>query len=155
GQVLTAGKSGNTDRGFAAVVAFKPAATHPVRLRVTVTSTGDGPASVDLDYAAVLASRDYGIVATTTWKGNLPAHLQGLPAGYRKAARLTVRNGSIVQGDGRSAAAAAVFAHGLNGLTMEALTTCVNGVNAANLFAPYAGDVTVRGCTFRSGVDNL
>ena len=153
GQVLAAGDSPNPGRGFGAYVAFTPTSTDPVRLRVVITPQPGATASVDLDYAGLFPGRDYGVVATTTWRGGLPAQLQGLPADYRQAADLTIRNGLIVQGAGRAAGAAAIFAQGLQGLTVDGVDSSVNGPNAMNLYAAYAGGVTVRNSTFRSGVD--
>src|SRR5262249_20641365 len=49
--------------------------------------------------------------------------------------------------------AAAIFARGLQGLTVDGVDSFVSGMNAMNLDGTYAGQVTVRGSTFRSGVD--
>src|SRR5579883_1651045 len=70
-QVLGSGTSPDPERGFAAVATFTPSTSHPVRLIVDLNPAGT--ADMSLDYAAVTASRDYGIVATQQWSGELPA----------------------------------------------------------------------------------
>src|SRR5207249_2254903 len=58
------------------------------------------PNSVVLDYAAVFRSRDFGVMATNGY-ATVPEHLRDVP-GFTQAAAFTLRNGSAVQGDGRS-----------------------------------------------------
>jgi hypothetical protein len=155
GQVLSSASSSNAQRGYGIIAQFTPTTTNPVLLKVIVTPTPGMTGTVDLDYAAVTTSRDYGIVATTTYKGALPSQLQWLPSYYNKAANFTVENGTIVQGQGRAASSADIYAKSLPGLDVENVTGSINGQNSMNVFAQYAGNVTVHGSTFNATVDNI
>ena len=64
GQVLASGGSAAVDRGFANVVQFTPTTTDPVKLEVDLTPPAGAAATVDLDYAAVFADNDYGVLAS-------------------------------------------------------------------------------------------
>jgi hypothetical protein len=163
GKVLGAGKSDNADRGFAANALFLPATTNPVRLRVTITpelakedtKKEKKITTVDLDYAAVLPARDYGVVATQTWTGNLPPQLRTLPRGYQRAATFQLRNGSIRQGRGHSFAGHPLYFRNLRGLVVSKVDVAASGMDAMNLYGDSSANVVIENSTFRSTIDNI
>ena len=154
-QVLGSGTSPNPERGFAAVATFTPTTTHPVRLVVDVIPTGT--TDLALDYASVTASRDYGIVATQQWSGELPTHL--LTADflhtYRTAANFTVRNGSVIQGQAHGRSSSPLFFDSLPGFTVSGVTATINGADTDNLDASGASDGTITDSVFQGTTDRL
>src|SRR5262249_20674136 len=91
--VLGSASSRDINRGFSAVVRFAPGKTNVVRLQIEAAPPKDKTATIDLDYASLARSRDYGVVASpSTWY--FPQHLQvpaiGQPA--RQARNFTIKN---------------------------------------------------------------
>ena len=107
GSVLGTSTYANPDRAFAAVVTFTPTTTHSVCLKVIVTPASGKTDTVQLDYASLAQSRDYGIIATHLWAG-LPDYLQttdiinACKAVGDSGSNETICNGHIVQGQGNS-----------------------------------------------------
>jgi hypothetical protein len=154
--VVGTGTSRGIDRGFAAVAMFTPTTTDAVRLRIDVTPTAGQPATVDLDYAAVMPSRDYGIVATQAWTGELPAHLvRSLPAAYRSAANFTLMNGEVIQGQGHGNASSSLFFNALPGFTVTNVTTLADGMDTSNLDGTWASNGVITNSTFQGAIDRV
>jgi hypothetical protein len=154
-QVLGSGTSPNPERGFAAVATFTPTTSHPVRLIVDLIPTGT--ADMALDYASVTASRDYGIVATQQWSGELPSHLL-TPAflrSYRTATNFTVRNGSVIQGQAHGRSSSPLYLNSLPGFTVTGVTATINGMDTDNLDASWGSDGTVTDSVFQGSTDRL
>src|SRR5262249_24963166 len=97
GTVVAKGQPGQAWTGYAAVAQWTPTTTRPVKLRTEVKPAAGHPGVLDLDYAAVLLSQDFGIMTTTTWPAGLPGQYRRLPKLYQRAANFTLRNGSVVQ----------------------------------------------------------
>lgn len=119
----------------------------PIRLRFTVAPAGDAAVTVDLDHLAVTAEARYGVLAAAEW--HVPGW-EALPESYRQVAGpVAIRNGSLVQGAGRSRSSAAVLARSLPGdLTLTGLTLIVTGDDSAGVDASEgSGARTVTGCT--------
>ena len=80
---------------------FTPTTTDPVVLKVDVALQNNNPATVDFDYA--------GLYRSTTF---------GVDISYKTT---TLKNGSITQGQARSAVSPAVYAYGAN-FTLDGIT---------------------------------
>jgi hypothetical protein len=157
GEVLGTGSSANTERGFAAVATFTPSSNNPVHLQIDVAPPAQQSASIALDYAALVPSRDYGIMATQLWSGQFPSHLQ-LPyivESYRDAARFTVRNGSIIQGQGEGRKSSPLFLQDLPGFTVTGVSTKVTGMDSHNLDAEWAQDGAITTSIFDGSADRV
>jgi hypothetical protein len=160
GRELGRARSPNAERGFSAVARFFPTAAKAVRLEVVVTPPPGGtPVTVDLDYAKVLLADDYGVMATSSWRGEVPG-AQNLPAAlqsaYRRAARVVVKNGRVEQGSAGGYASHPLFAQQVPGLVVDNVRTFACGMDTVSLEASRApGGVVVRGCTFREQIDNV
>jgi hypothetical protein len=137
------------------VTRFTPTTTDAVKLQVIITPNTGATASVDLDYAALFASRDYGIMETSTWSGNLPSQLQNLPPSYQDAANFTLENGSVVQGQGHSYAGDPLYFKDLSGLTVTGVTASANGMDAMNVDADGAAGVSVQNSAFKASINNI
>jgi hypothetical protein len=158
GQFLAAGE-GSAYRGYSAVATFHATATHAVRLRVDATPPAGQADSLDLDYASLTASFDYGVLASDLWSGSLPGYAN-LPAAvqgrYRSARNFSIRNGFIAQGEGRGYGSGPLYAVALHGLTVDNLRTHATGMDVSSLSADYAtGSITVRNSTFAEDIDNI
>ena len=117
---------------------------------------------MDLDAATLSVSYDYGIMASEQWKGNsqgfanLPASVQALySANYLKTVNFTLENGSIVQGQGNGTNSSPLFFEGLNGLTVNDVTTYDTGVDTTNLDGRYLGNITITNSTFQDNIPNV
>ncbi len=163
GEVLASGDSANVERGFSAVAHFTPTTTNAVRLELVVTPSDGITTSVDIDYATVMASYDYGILATNQWGPQLPGY-ENLPANvkdshgmYGTAANFTVKNGAIVQGQGRGFSSSPLVTWEIhNGFLVENVETFVWGMNTKTIDAKKSnGDVTIRNSQFVQEVDNV
>jgi hypothetical protein len=157
GQVLGTGTSADPDRGFAAVAVFTPMTTDPIRLRVDVSPPPGQSATVALDYAAVVPSRDYGIMATQVWSGQLPYQLQTseIVGCYRLASNFTVRNGQVVQGHGQGRGSSPLYFEALPGFGVSGVHTFVTGPDTDNLNANWASNALVTYSTFDGAVDRV
>ncbi len=159
GQVLGKGSSANPQRGFSAVTQFTASNTDPVRLQVTVTPPAGQSDTLDLDYAAVSASFDRGIMATQAWSGDIPGWSNLPPTvypSYLLAANFTVRNGHINQGQGNGYDSSPLYCPSLPGLTVTNVQTLATGMDTASLVANNdSGGVTVSGSIFQQNIDNI
>lgn len=159
GTVLGRGRSPNVERGFSAVAHFQPGASRAVRLQVEVTPPADRAVNLDLDYATVAASYDYGILASNAWTGdipgwgNLPPTLRGIP---RRVRDFTLKNGAVLQGGARGYGCSPLFFVHLPGLAIDGVQTFTGGMDTITLNAERAsGSVIIRNCNFRHDVDNV
>lgn len=139
------------------MVRFTPATTAPVRLAVTVAPvTAAKPAACDLDHAAVYRTGNYGVIATPSpW--NLPPHLRAAIAEKKggNPARISIRNGSIVQGNGDSYSASAVFAMSTDGIRIDHITASVSGADSNILELTYTNGPVVTGCRLEGRQDRI
>jgi Periplasmic copper-binding protein (NosD) len=161
GKVLGKGRSANVERGLSAVVPFQPGTSRAVRLLVEATPTAGRAANLDLDYALVAASYDYGIVASNAWIGDIPGW-GNLPATLRSSRRsrnmsnATLKNGFVRQGGARGYSCSPLFLKQWNNLVVEGVQTFTSGMDTITLNAEAAsGSVVIRDCTFRHDVDNV
>jgi hypothetical protein len=141
------------------VAQFTATTTDPVRLQIDVTPPAGQSDTLDLDYAAVTASFDRGIIATQEWNGNIPGW-SNLPttvnASYAQAANFTVRNGHINQGKANGYSSSPLYCPYLPGLTVSNVQTYATGMDTISLEADYdTVGVTVTGSTFQSNIDNI
>ena len=156
GAVLASASSPNPDRGFSAVTRFTPPTTDPVRLEVTIAPAAGRAGTVNLDFAAVYRTGSYGILATPSpW--NLPPHLQAAIAGTRagKPAHVTIRGGSIVQGQADSYSASSVFAMSIDGITIDRVHATASGPDTNILELTYSTDPVVKGCRLVGRLDRI
>jgi PKD repeat protein len=156
GAVLATGTSSNPARGFSAITSFTPATTDPVALRIAVTPASGKTDTVDLDYAAVTRSRDYGIVATPSYYA-LPQQLQTgtVTSEASQVGNFTVKNGSITQGAGRSYAGSPIFAQALTGAVINGVTMYASGMDTCQIFGQYITNLTVTNCNIQAGLDRI
>lgn len=144
------------DRGFAPVILFTPKTTNPIRLRITMTPPAGKSAEMELDYAAVVTSRDYGVIASPPGH-YLPPYMQ-TPANLAAVARasnFTLRNVSIVQGQAKSYGSMAINVGGIKVVTVDNVKTFVNGTDSLNLDGLYANKVTITNSTMEADIDCL
>lgn len=154
-QTIASGIAAPSDvgRGFSAVAQFTPVAgVTQVKIQVIATLASGTSGSVDMDYAALLRSRDFGVMATQTTQ--IPPHLSSI-FGYRNAADFTVRNGTITQGASKSYKGNPLFFQTLPGVKVDGVTTNASGMDTDNLYANYASNIDIRNSTFDSTVDNI
>lgn len=154
-QVISSGTASAADvgRGFSAVALFAPApGVTRVKIQIVATLAPGATASLDLDRAEVLRSRDFGIMATTTY--SLPAHLTGIP-NYTRAENFIVKNGTITQGAGKAYKGNPIYAKTMPGIALDGVTTVASGMDTDNLFGQYASDIDIRNSTFNSTVDAI
>ncbi|MBI1913917.1 MAG: right-handed parallel beta-helix repeat-containing protein [Planctomycetes bacterium] len=159
GAVLGSGVSDSTPRGYSAVASFTPLTTDPVQLRIEVIPPPNSLDSLDLDQATLTVSNDYGIVASHISRGGLPGWVHLSPeaqAVYRNATNFTVKNGSVVQGQGNGYASSPLFFRELAGVTVDNVQTHATGMDTQSLDATYAtAHVTILNSTFREDIDNI
>jgi hypothetical protein len=157
GAVLATGTSPNPERGFAAVARFVPTTTRAVRLRIDVAPASGQSATINLDYAALVPSRDYGIVATQDWLGDLPIQLQtgSFMTNYRTAANFTVMDGQIVQGRGHGNASSPLFFNGLPGFTVVGVVLDANGMDTNLLDGNWGHDAVIANSIFQASIDRV
>jgi hypothetical protein len=158
GAVLGSGTSRSPDRGFAAVATFTPTTTDPVRLRIDVMPNPGAAATVDLDYAAVQPSRDYGVFASQAWLGDAPAQLQtgSIQALYHSAANFTIENGRVLQGQGRGSSSSPLHFVALPGFKVIKVTTLADGMDTSNLDATWATrNATITDSVFLGDIDRV
>jgi hypothetical protein len=159
GQVLATGSSANPYRGFSAVTTFYATTSDPVRLRVDVTPPAGQTDSVDLDYAQLTPSFDYGVLASHQWWGNVPGYANlppGVQSAYRNVSDFTVRNGSIVQGKANGYGSDPLFVQQTSGVTVDGVHTQDAGMDTSSVQADYAsGNILIQNSTFVEHVDNI
>jgi hypothetical protein len=158
-KVLGKGRSVNVERGVSAVAHFQPGVSKSVRLQIEVTPAAGRTDSLDLDYAMVARSYDYGILASNAWSGdipgwgNLPATLQRI---RRKVGNFTLKNGAVRQGGARGYGCPPLFFVHLPKLVVDHVQTFTGGMDTITLNAEAASEsVVIRDCTFRHDVDNV
>jgi hypothetical protein len=157
GAVLATGTSSQPDRGFSAVATFTPTTTDAVKLRVDVTPPSGQSATMALDYAAIMPSRDFGVVATQMWTGNLPAQLvtSQFQQVYKNAANFTIQNGHLIQGGAHGYASNPLYFDALVGFTVNNVDTLTTGMDTNNLDANWGQNALVENSTFRGAVDRI
>ena len=143
--------SGGVNRGYIATSRFTPTTTNPVKLKIVVTPTGT--ANVDLDYATLTASRDYGIVATPDY-GYLPSQLQTsvITNAAAKAASFTIKNGSLIQGQGAGFSGWAMNCTEIQGITVQSMNFSVNGIDSNSFIGQWARNITIKDSTFNNNI---
>jgi hypothetical protein len=156
GVVLGTGVSASPDRGFSAVATFVPATTDPIKLQIDLIPRS-GTASMALDYAAVMPSRDFGIVATQAWTGDLPAHLltPEFRACYRTAAGFTLLNGQVIQGQAKGYESSPLFFNSLPNYTVQNVTTVVSGMDTGNLDGAWSMNAVITNSVFEGSFDRV
>lgn len=157
GAVLVSSDNGTPSRGNATWAQFTPTTVNPLKLQITITPPEGKAASVNLDYAAVMPSRDYGIIASraSTGVNNFPPHLKPFLVNNPKVANFKVRNGKIIQGKAKAFESDAVMGNSTAGLSFDSLSIYTNGMDAQGIEAVYSADVSVTNCFFDAGVDNI
>jgi PKD repeat protein len=148
GAVLGSASSRDPSRGFGAVVRFTPTTTDPVKLKVDVTPPTGKTATVDLDYASVTRSRDYGVVASKSpW--DLPAQLVttyvASMAPY--VSNFTLENGNIQQGAGQSYGGSVLVADTCAGTTVDHIVATASGDDTSHMEFQYSSNITVTNST--------
>jgi hypothetical protein len=159
GQALGKDVSKAADRGFSAVVRFVPSTTHPVCLQVDVEPNTGAKDTIDLDYASLGYSDDYGILASFQWSGQLPGFVNlsaDAQKKYRAAADFTIRNGNIRQGQAHGYASDPLFMQCLAGLSIDNIRTDASGVDVTSVDANSAsGSIVIRNSVFNENIDNI
>src|SRR5262249_12671915 len=119
-----------------------------------VTPPAGGTASFNLDRVSLMASRDYGIVATPSY-WYLPTALQTskLQAAAKNVTSFTVKDGHILQGQGNGYGSDPMFFETLNGVTVDNVDSLATGMDTDNLYGMYASNVKITNSTLRSQVD--
>ncbi len=111
--------------------------------------------TVDLDYASLTTSQNFGVVASTAFY-NLPIFLQtSTVLGYAQyVANPVIENGSIVQGQGQSNGGSALFA---NSTAFQAsnLTLSIAGDDTQAINAYWASNVSITGCTIQGAIARI
>lgn len=156
GVVLASANSRDVNRGFSAFIQFVPTTTNSVRLHVEVTPPTDKTATVDLDYAALIRSRDYGVVASPSpW--NFPKHLQTSPvtANAKYTQGFSIKGGSVVQGQGRSFSSSPLYAQSLTDLVMDGVTLVASGTDTHHVDAQWATNPTIRNARIVGELDRI
>lgn len=156
GATLASANSEGVGRAASAVAQFIPTTINPVRLRIEAGPGTNGTATIVLDYAALRVSRDYGVVASRYYY-YLPAHLRSatIDAACSRVRDFAVRNGRVIQGQGRGRRSSPMFVQGVNGLTAENLEIISAGLDTNGIDGSYSGNVAVRNSLFRSAVDHI
>lgn len=159
GKVLGKGRSPNVERGISAVAHFQPGASRKVRLQIEVTPPAGKTHNLDLDYATVAVSYDYGIVASNAWSGDIPGW-NNLPATLRGSRKMmsdfTLKNGSVLQGGARGYGSSPLFFVHCPNLVVDGVQTFTGGLDTISLNAERAsGSVVIRDSTLRHDVDNV
>ena len=144
----------NTEHGYSAVIEFTPETVNPVELHVTITSQSWDQAQVDLDYAAVFPSRDYGIVAAQVGDESYPRQLRGI-LGTGRVHGLQVRNGRIEQGEGRSRTGNPLWVQDTSDLRVVGVAAHATGMDTSNLNANTVANTRVENSTFTADIDLL
>src|SRR5262249_13491422 len=159
GAVLGSGTSNSTPRGYSAVATFTPLTTDPVQLRIEVIPQSHSSDSLDLDQATLTVSNDYGIVASGISRDGVPGWVNLSPqaqAVYRNAANFTLKNGSVLQGQGNGYASSPLFFRGIAGVTVDNVQTHATGMDTETLDATAASNhVTILNSTFREDINNI
>jgi hypothetical protein len=157
-KILGQGRSEDTERGFSAVATFVPTSL-AIRLQVDVTPPKERPGALDLDEATVAPASDYGIMATTAWRGDIPG-LVNLPTSvrnyYQAARSFTLKNGKVIQGRASGYGCVPLFFRELPGLVIDNIETQVRGVDTVTVDATAAaGDVSIINSRFVETVPNI
>src|SRR5207249_1662456 len=74
----------------------------------------------------------------------------------RRVSNVTVKNGSVLQGQGRGLGSPPLFFAQARGVNVEYVETLTNGMDTTTLDASrVAGRVVIRNCILRHDVDNI
>ena len=113
--------------------------------------------TIALDYASLNASRDYGVIASTA-SYYMPSQLQtaAIQTAMSGSQNLTIRNGSILQGQARGYSSLPIYAEYVNGLTVQGVNTMSSGIDTGAIDAKYPRNgLLISGCVFRSTSDKV
>ena len=149
GAVLGTADSPAADRGYAPTVTFTPTTTDPVELKVTITAVGGQTFIADADYASVVPSGDYGIVASPSW-WLLGTQLQTptVDADAHQVQSITIENGTITAGQAQSFGGSGLFLESLNDpFTVNDVTISVNGDDSSGIDGYWANGATITNNT--------
>ena len=150
GAVLATGSSSDPIRGTLAYATFLPATTASVRIKMVVTAGAAAGLTAYLDHADMVRYSVVGIIASPA-AYYVPAYLQA--PGYEKAANVTIKNGTITDGTGRSYADSPIYARGINGLTVDHVTMYSAGASTNQIEADNVTTPTVTNCTLTNAMD--
>jgi hypothetical protein len=149
------GYASDPQRGTLAYCTFQPVSGGSVRLKISITSTGGGTISADLDHADFIRSQEYGVIATHSASG-LPNHIvAGLPQWNDMADTnyATIKNGTIVDGGGNSWKGSPVWINWEVGAVINGLTIS-SGSPASSLINGYgSSSPTITNCTITGSMD--
>jgi hypothetical protein len=159
GRLLGQGQSPNVERGFSAVAVFRPGASRSIRLLIEATPPAGVADTLDLDEARVMASGDYGILATNAWTGEVPGWpniARRIGRLSRRARNVTIRNGAVLQGAAHGHGSSPLYLAHLAGVAVERLRTRAVGMDTVSLNAEHVSDgLLVRNCVLEHDVDNI
>jgi hypothetical protein len=156
GKVLGAFSAKSAAWGYGPVTPFSVPSPGPVKLRIEIEPTPKASGAVDLDFAAIATEGECGIIASgSPWY--FPPYLKTprIMAASQRAKNFTLRNGMVIQGHGRGHAGNAVDCKNLDGMTIENVTTLVNGMDTVNINAPYTANPTIVGCTLQADIERI
>ncbi len=140
------------NRGTLCAIQFVPTTTHSVKLKVQITPSS-GPATIDLDHADLTRSRDYGVIATPSTY-YLPAFLQTPTVNnHGTVSGVTIKNGTIVGGTGRSYSGNVIDLRSIVGATIDGVTMTSNNQSSSMIECLFAGNITVNNCSFTGNMD--
>ena len=127
GSVLGTYTSTSLERAFSLRAEFTPTTTHPVKLKVSVTLKDPW---IVLSYATLTTSEDYGV--KDLYYNNT-----------------TVKNGSIIEGQGRGYASSPMYFYAnQGGFTVQSVNTFANGMDTDTIHVEYAKNGTIRKLRF-------
>lgn len=157
GKTLASASSQDPNRGFSAVALFTPTTTNAIKLRVDVAPPAGQSATVDLDYAAVMPSRDFGVVATQTWYTSLPAQLvtSQFKSVYQNAANFTIETGHLIQGAVAGYASDPMYFQCLSGFTVNNVDSLATGMDTDNLDANWGLNAVIQNSIFRGAINRI
>lgn len=150
GLTLASATSNQTGRGFALQKAFTPSAANPIQLSITITPPAGATEAIDIGYAQVLPSRDYGVVASPT-PFAFPEQLKSYTAA-KNANGFTLQGpGRIVQA-GRGLGSHSVYVQSLSGGVIDQVDITAAGMDCCAVYGGYTKGLSVTRSTFRSSV---
>ena len=160
GAVLSTATTQASSRGFSPVAKFTPTTTDPVKLKIDVTPPAGQTDTVDLDYVALMTSRNYGVLASPD-AYSFPSQTYTAQIDHdathnlRPSGNLTIKNGTITQGPGSSYGGSNIWAQGLPGLTIDSITGYASGMDTRQVFGKWSSNVVVRNSTWTGGIDRI
>jgi hypothetical protein len=167
------GDSHQPAHGFSSLTSFVTStANQSVQLEVEVDpAEGHAASFIDLDYAAVMRSRNYGVVASPASAGELPVQLRQMNSldgsgnnYYQHTHDFTVRNGTIVQGPGvRGAVAGTAYGYASSPvnlyegghMTVDDVFAEAVGMDTDSIDNVYGSNVTFTNNHFADKIDRI